>query len=179
MGTHNGCPVRRFKNGTEIRPHFWNHVSAQSPAQHLNFFEVAAPLFSPEGLPASQPDPTVNENSISTHDNVIRITATEPEDMIMGARLVASFLGPEYGPSSGPSFFHGPERVSEAGERTEVTPKLKPYPMPATVSPRDIACSHTSFVLRHTSTLNPNPKLQRHLDPAGFLCSVLLARSWK
>jgi len=65
-------------------------------------------------------------------------------------------------------FFHGPERGFEAGERTEVTPKLKPYPMLATVSLRDIACSYTSFVLRHTSTLNPNPELQRHLDPAGF-----------
>ena len=64
--------------------------------------------------------------------------------------------------------FHGPECVSEADERTEVTPKPKPYPMPATVSLRDIACSYTSFVLRHTSTLNPNPELQRHLDPAGF-----------
>jgi hypothetical protein len=40
--------------------------------------------------------------------------------------------------------------------------------MLATVSLRDIACSYTSFVLRHTSTLNPNPELQRHLDPAGF-----------
>ena len=64
--------------------------------------------------------------------------------------------------------FHGPECVSEADERTEVTPKPKPYPMPATVSLRDIACSYTSFVLRHTSTLKPNPELQRHLDPAGF-----------
>ena len=80
------------------------------------------------------------------------------------------FWGRNMGPVPGP-VFHGPERVSEAGERTEVTPKLKPYPMPATVSPRDIACSHTSFVLRHTSTLNPNPKLQRHLDPAGFLAA--------
>jgi len=48
--------------------------------------------------------------------------------------------------------------------------------MPATVLLRYIAWSHTSFVLRHTSTLNPNPKLQRHLDPAGFLYRVLLAR---
>ena len=74
---------------------------------------------------------------------------------------------------------HGPEHVSEAGERTEVTPKLKPYPMPATVSFRDIAWPHNNFVLWHTSTLNPNPKLQRPLDPAGFLYRVLLARSRK
>ena len=92
---------------------------------------------------------------------------------IMGAHLVRSFLGPENDRTSG----HGPECVSEADERTEVTPKPKPYPMPATVSLRDIACSYTSFVLRHTSTLNLNPKLQRHLDPAGFLYRVSLARS--
>ena len=85
---------------------------------------------------------------------------------IMGARLVASFWGRNMGPGPGP-FFHGPERGFEAGERTEVTPKLKPCPMLAMVSLRDIACSHTSFVLRHTSTLNPNPEVQRHLDPAG------------
>ena len=98
---------------------------------------------------------------------------------IMGAHLVRSFLGPENDRSFGARFFHGPQCVSEADERTEVTPKLKPYPMSATVSLRCIAWSHTSSVLRHTSTLNPNPKLQRHLDPAGFLYRVLLARNRK
>ena len=75
----------------------------------------------------------------------------------MGAHLVRSVLGPENDRTFGARFFHGPECVSEADERTEVTPKLKPYPMPVTVSLRDIAWSHTSFVLRQTSTLNPIP----------------------
>jgi hypothetical protein len=38
------------------------------------------PVF-PEGLPASQPDPIANQNSISTNDKVVRFTATEPGDM--------------------------------------------------------------------------------------------------
>ena len=53
--------------------------SIPSPASEL-FLGSCPPVF-PEGLPASQPDPIANQNSISTNDKVVRFTATEPEDM--------------------------------------------------------------------------------------------------
>jgi hypothetical protein len=53
--------------------------SIPSPASGL-FLSRCPPVF-PGGGSASQPDPTANQNSISTNDKVVRSTATEPEDM--------------------------------------------------------------------------------------------------
>ena len=50
-----------------------------SPASEL-FLGRCPPVFPGRG-PVSQPDPTANQNSISTNDKVVRFTATEPEDM--------------------------------------------------------------------------------------------------
>ena len=93
-----------------------------------------------------------------------------------GARLVASFLGPEYGPRFGPSFFTVLTRFrNRRTDRSHTEAKTIPHAGDGFAEVY-IAWPHTSFVVRHTSTLNPNPKLQRHLDPASFLYRILLAR---
>ena len=81
MGTHYGCPIRRFKKwDRNTAPLLETRLSSiPSPVSEL-FLGRCPPVF-PGGGPASQPDPTANQNSISTNDKVVRFTATEPEDM--------------------------------------------------------------------------------------------------